>query len=95
MGIAVLLMVLRMRLPWWPLHPVALPVSTIWMTEHYYFSVFLAWGIKALVMKFGGASLYRKTRPFFVGIIVGEAVCLGMWSIVDYFTGKVGNVFLL
>lgn len=95
LGIALLLMVLRMRLPWWPLHPVALPVSTIWMTEHYYFSVFLAWGIKALVMKFGGASLYRKTRPFFVGIIVGEAVCLGMWSIIDYFTGKVGNMSLL
>lgn len=95
LGIAVLLMVLRMRLPWWPLHPVALPVSTIWMTEHYYFSVFLAWGIKALVMKFGGASLYRTTRPFFIGIIVGEAVCLGMWSIIDYFTGKVGNMSLL
>ena len=44
LGVAAVLMVLRMRLPWWPLHPVALPVCTIWMTEHYYFSVFLAWG---------------------------------------------------
>ncbi len=94
-ALAALLMGLRMRLPWWPLHPVALPVSTIWMTEHYYFSVFLAWGIKALVMKFGGANFYKRTRPFFIGIILGEAVCLGMWSLIDFFTGKVGNMFLL
>jgi hypothetical protein len=95
LGVAALLMVLRMRLPWWPLHPVALPVCTIWMTEHYYFSVFLAWGIKALVMKFGGAALYRRTRPFFIGIILGEAVCLGTWSLIDFATGKVGNMSLL
>ena len=95
LGLAVLFMVLRTRLSWWPIHPIALPVSTIWMTEHYYFSIFLAWGIKALVMKFGGATLYRKTRPFFIGIILGEAVCLGTWSLIDFATGKVGNMSLL
>lgn len=95
LGLAVLFMVLRTRLSWWPIHPIALPVSTIWMTEHYYFSIFLAWGIKALVMKFGGATLYRKTRPFFIGIILGEAVCLGTWSLIDLATGKVGNMSLL
>lgn len=95
LGLAALFMVLRTRLSWWPIHPIALPVSTIWMTEHYYFSIFLAWGIKALVMKFGGATLYRKTRPFFIGIILGEAVCLGAWSLIDFATGKVGNISLL
>ena len=95
LGLAALFMVLRTRLSWWPIHPIALPVSTIWMTEHYYFSIFLAWGIKALVMKFGGATLYRKTRPFFIGIILGEAVCLGTWSLIDFSTGKVGNMSLL
>ncbi len=95
LGLAALLMVLRTRLTWWPIHPIALPVSTIWMTEHYYFSIFLAWGIKALVMKFGGATLYRKTRPLFIGIILGEAVCLGTWSLIDFATGKVGNMSLL
>ena len=95
LGLAALFMVLRTRLSWWPIHPIALPVSTIWMTEHYYFSIFLAWGIKALVMKFGGATLYRKTRPFFVGIILGEAVCLGTWSLIDFATGMVGNMSLL
>ena len=91
MGVAGLLTALRMRLTWWPLHPVALPLSTIWYTDTYFISVFLAWGIKAIVLKFGGANLYRRTRPFFVGIILGEATCAGVWTMVDYFTGTIGN----
>ena len=88
-------MALRSRLPWWPLHPVALPVSTIAYTHNYFFSVFLAWGIKALVLRFGGANLYRMTKPFFMGIILGEAVCLGMWIVIDSVTGKVGGIWIL
>ena len=84
--------VLRTRLSWWPLHPVALPLSTIWYTDTYFFSVFLAWAIKALVLKFGGPKLYRGTRPFFLGIIVGQVVCACAWVIVDFFTGMTGNV---
>ncbi len=90
-GVAGLLTMLRMRFTWWPLHPVALPLSTIWYTDTYFISVFLAWGIKATVLKFGGANLYRRTRPFFVGIILGEATCAGVWAMVDYFTGTIGN----
>ena len=92
MGIAVLLMLLRTRFVWWPLHPVALPLSTIWFTDTFFFSVFLAWGIKAVVLKFGGANLYRTTRPFFMGIIIGEVVCSGVWIIVDYFVGMFGTL---
>ncbi len=88
-GIAALLTVLRTRLTWWPLHPVALPLSTIWYTDTYFFSVFLAWGIKAMVLKLGGAKLYQRTRPFFIGIILGEVVCAGGWVVVDYVTAIV------
>ena len=91
-GIAGLLTVMRSRLSWWPLHPVALPISTITYTDNYFFSVFIAWGIKALVLKFGGATLYRRTVPFFIGIILGEVVCAGTWVVVDFFTGMVGNM---
>jgi hypothetical protein len=91
-GIAAILMLLRTRLTWWPLHPVALPLNTTAYTDLYFFSVFLAWGIKAVVLKFGGGMLYRKTRPFFMGIILGEVVCAGGWIIVDYFTGMFRNI---
>lgn len=91
MGVAGLLTLARMRLKWWPLHPVALPLSTIWYTDTYFFSVFLAWAMKAIVLKFGGATLYRRTRPLFMGIILGEATGAGVWVIVDYFTGTIAN----
>jgi hypothetical protein len=92
MVLTLLLTVMRTRLPWWPLHPIALPITTIWYTNAYVFSVFLAWGIKALVLTFGGAGLYRATRPFFIGIILGEVVAAGMWVLIDFSTGMVGNV---
>jgi hypothetical protein len=28
-----------------------------------------------------------------MGIILGEAVCTGLWIAVDYFTGTVSNMF--
>lgn len=87
-GVAALLILLRMRLPWWPFHPAALPLSTVWYMDWFGFSVFLAWGIKAIVLRVGGADLYRKARPFFVGMILGEVICSGGWSVVSAFTGR-------
>ncbi len=92
-AIAALLAAMRARFVWWPLHPVALPVSTIAYTDYFFINVLLAWGVKSLVLRFGGARLYRSTRPFFMGIILGEAVCTGLWIAVDYFTGTVSNMF--
>ena len=41
----------------------------------------------------GAPRCNRSTRPFFMGIILGEAVCTGVWIAVDYFTGTVSNAF--
>ncbi len=87
-AVAAIFILLRMRLPWWPLHPVALPLSTVWYMDWFGFSVFLAWGIKAVVLRIGGADLYRRARPFFIGMILGEVMCSGGWSVVSAFTGR-------
>jgi len=57
-----------------------------------WFSVFLAWFFKTAILKYGGSALYAKTRPFFLGLIVGQTVVAGQWWIIDFFTGKFGNV---
>ena len=31
----------------------------------------------------GGASLFQKAKPFFVGIIFGEGIAAGIWLIVN------------
>ena len=36
--------------------------------------------------------LYLRTRPFFLGIILGFVVPGGIYLIIDHFTGMVGNI---
>ena len=54
--------------------------------------MFLAWLIKVVVVRYGGVALYRKTRPFFMGMIAGHIVPGGIYLFCDHFTGMVGNV---
>ena len=76
---------------WWPLHPLGFAASMAWVMNHIWFAIFLAWFVKTLVLRFGGAALYHKTVPFFLGIALGQIVTAGIWLIVDGFTGTVGN----
>ena len=36
-----------------------------------------------MIIRFGGATLFDKARPFFVGIIFGEALAAGIWLMVN------------
>ena len=56
-----------------------------------WFSIFLAWLVKLMVMKYGGPSLFRRIRPFFLGFILGQYVISGIWLIIDFFTGMTDN----
>ena len=87
-----LLMLAQHRLLWWPLHPIGFLVSGGWAMNNVWFSVFLAWLIKTTVLKYGGPRLYRQTRPFFFGVVLGQFVSGGLWLIIDAFTGMTGNV---
>ena len=91
-SVMAILMLARHRFLWWPIHPLGFPISTIWMTNYISFSVFLAWLIKLVVLKYGGPGLYRRTRPFFLGLILGQFFCAGLWLIIDHFTGMTDNM---
>ncbi|MEW6750792.1 MAG: DUF6785 family protein [Candidatus Latescibacterota bacterium] len=84
-----LLMLARQRFLWWPFHPLGFPISAVFGVM--FFSVLLAWTIKTVVMKYGGPRLYLRTRPFFMGLIVGQFATTGVWYAIDYFTGASGN----
>jgi len=89
------LMICRYRFPWWPIHPAGLAIGLTHPTFHVWFSIFVAWLIKVLVLKFGGISLYRSTRPFFLGMILGAFTTAGLWLLIDFLTGRQGSVFTL
>ena len=85
------LMAARHFFVWWPFHPLGFAVSTGWVMNSIWFSIFLAWLIKIIVLKYGGPRTYFLTRPFFIGIVLGQFVAAGLWLVVDGFTGMVGN----
>ena len=91
-GAMALLLWARQRLPWWPLHPIGLPIAAVDILNYVFFSVFIAWFIKIVVLKYGGASLYRRSQAFFLGMIAGQMLVNGLWLVIDYFTGKIGNI---
>ncbi|HOE65712.1 MAG TPA: hypothetical protein PLO62_04230 [Candidatus Hydrogenedentes bacterium] len=69
---SLLLGALRMRFTWWLWHPVGYATATTWSMEKLWFPIFLGWAAKALIARYGGAQLYRKALPFFVGLVMGE-----------------------
>ena len=91
-GVMLLLMLARWYYVWWPLHPLGYPIGPTGIMDHLWFDMFLAWLIKVAVLRYGGVALYRKTRPFFMGMIAGHIVPGGLFLFVDHFTGMVGNV---
>ena len=89
-GIMLGLTITRHRFLWWPFHPLGFPISCVF--GRMWFSVFLAWLTKGIILKYGGPRVYAKSRPFFLGLILGQLVVGGIWLIVDYFTGMTGNI---
>ena len=79
------------RYYWWPLHPLGFIVSVGWLAGQFWFSVFIAWGLKSTIVRWGGMPLYEKAKPFFLGLILGEAVAMGTWLVVDGILGETGN----
>jgi len=83
------LLVVQHRYLWWPFHPLGFPIGCLF--GRMWFSVFIAWLLKALILKYGGSGLYALLRPVFLGLILGELVVAGFWVVVDFFTGMQNN----
>ena len=79
------------RFLWFPVHPIAFPISAMWTTHHLMPSIFIGWLVKASVLRYGGVTLYRRARPFFLGLILGHYATGGLWCLIDGITGMTGN----
>ena len=82
----------RLRLPWWPLHPVAFLVWDTYALIVFGPSFLLGWLIKSAVVGTAGARGYHAVKPLMVGIIAAELLSGLGWMVVGavYFfaTGK-------
>jgi hypothetical protein len=83
-GIALVVVVAaaRLRLPWWPLHPVAFLVWGSYPITNFAFAFLVGWAVKVAVLRTGGAKSYHQIKPLMIGVIGGELTIALVWMIV-------------
>jgi hypothetical protein len=74
--------VLRLRVPWWPLHPVLFLIWATYPLAAMSHSFLIGWMVKAGSVRFGGHRLVEKLKPFMVGVIAGEILGALLFMIV-------------
>ena len=77
-----LLMFLRTRFLWWPLHPVGYALSMNFGIDYIWSCLIFSSIIKRIILSYGGVGTYRRAIPFFLGVILGEYVIGGFWSLI-------------
>lgn len=77
--IMVFLAVMRARFLWWPFHPLGFPFAMMPAMQRMWLCVAIGWLLKAIILRYGGAVLFRKLKPLFYGLILGEFVSAGLW----------------
>ncbi|MCS5611469.1 MAG: hypothetical protein NZ961_13690 [Candidatus Poribacteria bacterium] len=87
MGIGVLitsvLRFMRINFLWWTLHPAGFALTgSTWTVGWLWFSVFISWLAKWILLKQGGIGAYRRAVPFFMGLLFGDYLIGGSWIII-------------
>ena len=92
-GVMGLLLLLRQRFVWWPLHPLGFPIaSTVPIVYYGWLAIFMAWLAKFCVLRYGGIRLYRQLTPFFLGLVLGEFFTASLWVFIDGYFDVQGNM---
>ncbi len=74
---------MRYRFAWWPFHPIGFALSGSALSHLTGFTIFLAWSLKAILLRFFGAGFYRRSRPFFIGLLVGYVFSIALGLVLD------------
>jgi hypothetical protein len=80
--------VARQRLAGWPFHPLGYAVANTNSMDYMWMPFFVAWLIKAIILRYGGMRLYRAAIPFFLGLILGDYVVPTLWALYGTASGQ-------
>jgi len=72
----------RLRLAWWPLHPVVFLIVGTWPASMFGFSFLLAAAVKHAIVRVGGRRAHDHAKPLMVGLIAGEILMVVFWSLI-------------
>jgi uncharacterized protein DUF6785/uncharacterized protein DUF6784 len=73
-GFAMFLQFMRVRFPWWPFHPLGYAVTSSWEINLVWMPLFIAWVLKVVILRYSGLPGYRRSLPFFFGLMLGQFV---------------------
>ena len=71
----------RLRLTWWPIHPVLFFMLGSTASIRMAWSFLVGWAVRAAVVRLGGVSAYHAALPLAVGMIAGELLAALGWQI--------------
>jgi hypothetical protein len=95
LGITGVLLVLRSRFLRFPIHPMGLAMAATF-GYHIWFPLFLAWLCKVLILRLGGARLYRVASSAFFGLAVGHFITAGaVWGLAGIVNEDVARRYLV
>jgi hypothetical protein len=80
-AVTLILGFLRGQFWWWPFHPIGYLAANCWGMHWFSQPFFLGWAAKSLVVRYGGLSLYRKTLPLAIGLILGDLASEACWVV--------------
>jgi hypothetical protein len=72
---------MRSRFTWWPFHPVGYALGNSFEMDVVWCQYFVGWLCKVLTLRYGGIKAYRAALPFFIGLILGDYVIAGFWTL--------------
>ncbi len=77
---------LRGKYVWWPFHPVGYAMANTWTMNYTWGPFFVAWLLKVVITRAGGLRLYRRALPFFLGMIAGDILQGGFYTLLGCLT---------
>lgn len=86
-GFTILLAALRMKLVFFPFHPVGYVLANTLTLSSFAVPFFIAWLAKTLVLRYGQMTLHRRVVPFFLGLVVGDIAVQSFWTLMGRIFG--------
>lgn len=87
MAFAFLLYLAKLRVSWWPFHPLGFAVSTSYSIGTLWLPMAIAWAAKLITLRTGGLKAYKVALDFFLGLVLGDFIIGCMWPIVGWVFG--------
>jgi hypothetical protein len=82
------LMVVRTRFVWWPLHPMGFALSTTWYMCHMWFPMLEAWTVRTVTRRYLGLSGIRALPSLAFGLILGDVMSGGCWTLYSVISAR-------